>query len=78
MISTPAQEATFTGEDGEVYEMQLDDIAIDCFSEVPAVIEQMSREQYWPNVWHINERGNCDLLSINCDTGNYSIVASWV
>jgi hypothetical protein len=33
----------------------------------------MKRNQYWPNLYYINERGNIDLLDQN---GN--ILASWV
>jgi len=55
-----------------------DDIIISDFNEIPAVIERMNKEQWYPNVWHINERGNTDLLLVNSDTGEYSILKSWV
>ena len=55
-----------------------DDITVADLSEIPAVVERMNREQFWPNVWHINERGNTDLLSVNAETGHYEILKSWV
>jgi len=55
-----------------------DDITVSDLDEIPAVVERMNREGFFPNVWHINERGNTDLLSINSDTGEYSILKSWV
>lgn len=78
MISHPQDFHTFTTGDGEDWEMTPDDYAINCTSEIPALIERMNAEQFWPNVWLINERGNTDLLSINCDTGAYSVVYGWV
>ena len=55
-----------------------DDITISDLDEIPAVVERMNREGFFPNVWHINERGNTDLLSVNADTGHYEILKSWV
>ena len=55
-----------------------DDITVSDLDEIPGVVERMNREQFWPNVWHINERGNTDLLSVNADTGHYEILKSWV
>ena len=37
---------------------------------------QMAQEQFWPNVWHINERGNVDLLRVGYNGA--VIVESWV
>lgn len=68
----------FQDENGEEFEMMDDDIFIEDFDEVPEVIERMNADQYWPNVWRINERGNVDLLSINLKTGEYEIYRSWV
>jgi len=36
----------------------------------------MKGNSYWPNVWHINERGNVDLLRIGWNGA--VIVKSWV
>jgi hypothetical protein len=55
-----------------------DDITISDLDEIPAVVERMNREGFYPNVWHINERGNTDLLSVNAETGHYEILKSWV
>lgn len=45
-------------------------------SECRALLEQMDRDQFWPNVWHINERGNTDLLRVGYNGA--VIVKSWV
>ena len=66
---------------GEFYfgpDIDDDDITISDLNEIPEVVERMNREQFFPNVWHINERGNTDLLSVNADTGDYKILKSWV
>ena len=66
---------------GEFYfgpDISDDDITISDLNEIPEVVERMNREQFFPNVWHINERGNTDLLSVNADTGDYKILKSWV
>jgi hypothetical protein len=66
---------------GEFYfgpSIEDDDITISDLNEIPAVVERMNREQFWPNVWLVNERGNTDLLSVNADTGHYEILKSWV
>ena len=55
-----------------------DDIIVSDLSEIPAVVERMNREGFFPYVWHINERGNTDLLSVNAETGHYEILKSWV
>ena len=68
-------------ESGEFYfgpNIDDDDITVSDLNEIPDVVERMNREQFWPNVWHINERGNTDLLSVNADTGHYEILKSWV
>lgn len=68
----------FITEDGEEFEMLEDDIYISDFDELDAAIDKANEEQYWPNFWHINERGNTDLLWVNCDTREYKILHSWV
>ena len=68
-------------ESGEFYfgpTIDDDDITVSDLNELPEVVERMNREQFWPNVWHINERGNTDLLSVNAETGHYEILKSWV
>ena len=37
---------------------------------------QFEREQFWPNVWHVNDHGNADLLSIGYN--GVKIVQSFV
>jgi len=68
-------------ESGEFYfgpSIEDDDITISDLNEIPVVVERMNRDGFFPNVWHINERGNTDLLSVNADTGDYKILKSWV
>ena len=43
---------------------------------IPAIIEDMKGSQFFPNVWEVNDHGNVDLLSVNTETGEYSIVQS--
>ena len=56
-----------------------DDLKLD---HIPDVVEcrkirkQMERDQWWPNVWHINDHGNVDLLSIGYNGAK--IVRGWV
>jgi hypothetical protein len=38
-----------------------------------AIEKRMERDQFFPNIWYVNERGNTDLLD-----GNGNIVRSWV
>ena len=66
---------------GEFYfgpNIEDDDITVSDLNEIPAVVERMNRDGFFPNVWYINERGNTDLLSVNADTGHYEILKSWV
>ena len=32
-----------------------------------AIVREMDRSKYWPNVFHVNERGNTDLLSVRAN-----------
>ena len=56
-----------------------DDIKLDHIPDV-AECRQLRRQfkvdGFWPNVWHINDRGNADLLSIGWNGAK--IVRSWV
>ena len=45
-------------------------------AECRQIRRRMTQEQFWPNVWHINERGNVDLLQIGYNGAR--IVRSWV
>ena len=45
---------------------------------ISAIVADMSRQQYYPNVWYINDHGNVDLLAIDKDTLKVSIVESYV
>ena len=65
-----------------------DDIALDIcdddlrLNHIPDVAEcrrirkKMNKDKFWPNVWHVNERGNVDLLAIGYNGAK--IVKSWV
>lgn len=59
--------------------MSDDDLRLD---HIPDIAEcrqlrrQFQADGYWPNVWHINERGNVDWLSIGYNGAR--IVRSWV
>jgi len=56
-----------------------DDIKLDHIPDVKECREirrQFDKDQFWPNVWHVNERGNVDLLSIGWNGAK--IVRSWV
>ena len=58
------------------------EIFADFDSALNAVTRHMTAADFWPNVWHVNERGNRDLLSLAMsDTGefiSYAIVESYV
>ena len=50
-----------------------------------AILERMEKDQYWPNVLFVNERGNTDLLSLKPKMrkgkivgASAEIVKSWV
>jgi len=45
-----------------------------------AIMDEMKRVNYYPNVFYVNERGNVDLLSIRKRGRGYisEIVESWV
>jgi len=56
-----------------------DDIKLDHIPDVKEgreILRQFDKDQFWPNVWHVNERGNVDLLSIGWNGAK--IVRSWV
>lgn len=56
-----------------------DDIKLDHIPDVKecrALLKQFTQEKFWPNVWHINERGNADLLAIGYNGAK--IIKSWV
>ena len=56
-----------------------DDMKLD---HIPDVVEcreirrNCNKEGFWPNFWHVNERGNVDLLSVGYNGAK--IVESWV
>lgn len=57
-----------------------DDVRLDHIPDVDECAELLAkfeRAKFWPNVWHINERGNVDLLNITGKDGA-TIVRSWV
>ena len=59
--------------------MSEDDLKLDHIPDAKECREikaKMNAEKFWPNVWHVNERGNVDLLIIS-RTGA-SILQSWV
>ena len=56
-----------------------DDIKLDHIPDIAecrALRRQFSKDQFWPNVWHINDHGNADLLAIGYNGAR--IVKSWV
>jgi hypothetical protein len=56
-----------------------DDLKLDHIPDVRecrALRRQFQKEGYWPNVWHINDHGNADLLSIGWNGAK--IIRSWV
>jgi hypothetical protein len=56
-----------------------DDIKLDHIPDVKecrALLKQFEKAKFWPNVWHINDHGNADLLSIGYNGAK--IVRSWV
>jgi hypothetical protein len=56
-----------------------DDIRLDHIPDVSdcrKLLRGMKQKQFCPNVWHINERGNTDLLRIGYNGAK--IVKSWV
>ena len=61
-------------------EMMLeDDLKLDHIPDVAEcrkIRRQFRSDGYYPNVWHVNERGNVDLLSIGYNGAQ--IVRSWV
>lgn len=59
--------------------MTEDDLKLDHIpdvSECRALRRQFSKQNFWPNVFHVNDHGNVDLLSI--DENGATIVKSWV
>lgn len=69
----------YTREDGGPA-IQDDDLILDHIPDGPqsrALLAEMAREKFWPNVWRVNERGNVDLLRLR-RRGGAVIVASWV
>jgi len=56
-----------------------DDVKLDHIpdtKECRQLLAQFDQEKFWPNVWHVNERGNTDLLKITARGAK--IVKSWV
>lgn len=56
-----------------------DDITLDHIPDVAecrALLRQFNADGFWPNVWHINDHGNADLLSIGYNGAK--IIRSWV
>ena len=54
------------------------EIFADFDSALLAVVGHANAAEFWPNVWHVNERGNRDLLAVNFDESTYKIVESYV
>lgn len=56
--------------------VSLDNKVIGTAESVPAAFRILARAMvdgnYFPNVWHINERGNTTLVSLDLETGSYS------
>ena len=63
----------------DVPEIEDDDVRLDHIPDVAEcreLHEKFKADGFWPNVWHINERGNTDLLSVGWNGAK--IVKSWV
>ena len=59
--------------------MSDDDLKLDHIPDVDEcriLRRQFKSDGYWPNVWHVNDHGNVDLLSIGFNGAK--IVRSWV
>ena len=71
--------ATYNEDTFEELCIEDDDITL---NHIPDVAEcrrlrrQFRADGYWPNVWHINDHGNVDLLSIGYNGAR--IIRSWV
>jgi len=67
-------------EDDEIaLSIEDDDLRLDHIPDVAEcwrIRKQMAKDNFWPNVWHINDHGNVDLLSIGYNGAK--IVKSWV
>lgn len=60
-------------------EIQDDDVKLDHIPdgrECRALLKRFAAERYFPNVYHINDHGNVDLLRLT--TRGAHIVRSWV
>ncbi len=60
-------------------EIEDDDIRLDHIPDVRecrALRAQFQADGYWPNVFHVNDHGNVDLLAIGYNGAR--IVESWV
>lgn len=38
---------------------------------VKQIAYRMEREQFWPNVWHVNDHGNLSCIAIKTIKGRY-------
>lgn len=59
--------------------MSDDDIKLDHIPDIKECRElrrQFKKDGFWPNVWHINDHGNVDLLEIGWNGAK--IIKSWV
>ena len=60
-------------------EIEYGDLKLDHIPDVAecrAILKRFKKQQFWPNVWHVNDHGNVDLLSIG--NNGAKIVESWV
>jgi hypothetical protein len=56
-----------------------DDLKLDYIPDVSQcrkLLAKFNKDKFWPNVWHVNDHGNVDLLAINYNGAR--IVDSWV
>jgi len=44
---------------------------------ISMIEDRMERDQFWPNVWEINDHGNISLLAKN-EHGEWNVENSWV
>jgi hypothetical protein len=60
------------------YVSQLCQIFDDWDAAINEIVEQMITDNFYPNVWYVNDHGNVTLLSINPYTRDAHGVKAWV
>ncbi len=66
-------------EENEPLEIGEDDLKLDHIPDVKECRElrrEFKQQNFWPDVWHVNDHGNVDLLAIGYNGAK--IIKSWV